>query len=138
MRAGDFASRAWLGEKPGRFLQQPYWQSSLGWLPENLGRDWIRRLMTANALVHRLLGVAGCAINRYDTGHAVLEALNDPEQVLQSRALKAIGELKRGDLMPLLRQRYHPRDDVIRFWSCWSRLLIGDRTALQPLREVSD
>ncbi|MCP4409708.1 MAG: TIGR02270 family protein [Gammaproteobacteria bacterium] len=107
--------------------------SSLGWLPKNLAIDWIRRLLTANALVHRLLGVAGCAINRYDPGQALLEALNDPDQVLQSRALRTIGELKRRDLMPLLRQRYQSKDDVIRFWSCWSGLLIGDRSALQPV-----
>ena len=107
--------------------------SALGWLPEKLAEYWARHMLSADAPVHRLLGVAGCAITRCNPGQELVKALDDPDQVLQSCALRAVGELGRRDLMPLLRQRYQAKDDAIRFWSCWSGLLIGDHSALQPL-----
>ena len=52
---------------------------------------------------------------------------------LYVRALRIIGELKRTDLQALLNIGKQSDDDDIIFWSHWSAVLLGDKSAINRL-----
>jgi uncharacterized protein (TIGR02270 family) len=62
------------------------------------------------------------------------EALEDPEPVFQARALQAVGELKRRDLLAVIQRRFQSDNVACRFWAAWSALLLGDSMALEILK----
>ena len=53
--------------------------------------------------------------------------------MLRSRALRAVGELKRHDLLHHVRQHMADEDERCRFWAAWALTLYRDRTGLQSL-----
>ncbi len=111
--------------------------SALGWLSDSQVRHWISRLIAANSPTYRRLGIAACAIHRIDPGSALAVALDDPESRFQSRALRAVGELKRRDLLPALHTRFKAEDSGCRFWAAWSAALLGERKAVTVLEAFS-
>lgn len=79
--------------------------SAVGWLYDENYRRWIPGLLTANDLSYRRLVFAGSVIRRQDSESALDAALDDPELNYQARAIRAVGELKRCDLLPVLQQK---------------------------------
>lgn len=70
----------------------------VGWLSDDNYQRWIPGLLTANDLSYRRLAFAGSVIRRQDSVTVLIAALDDPESIYQSRAIRAEGELNRRDL----------------------------------------
>lgn len=108
--------------------------SALGWLPPDRVRPWIAAMIEARPAASRRLGIAACAVHREDPGPVLARLVRDPDGGVRARALRAVGELKRRDLLPALRDAFDDADDDARFWAVWSAVLLGDRSASERLR----
>jgi uncharacterized protein (TIGR02270 family) len=108
--------------------------SALGWLSDEDYQRWVPGLLTANDLSYRRLAIAASVIHRQNSTTALAAALDDPEPNFQARALRAVGELKRRDLLPALQQKFKSDDPACQFWATWSAVLLGDKTALDVLK----
>jgi uncharacterized protein (TIGR02270 family) len=101
--------------------------SALGWVEKQHLQGTAKALLDATSPFLRRLGIAACAIHRVDPGDRLIEATADADPDLRARALKAVGELGRHDLLQRLRERLDDPDDACRFWAAWSAVLVGDR-----------
>lgn len=113
------------------------WQalvSAIGWLPDEHYQRWVPGMLNANAPSYRRLAIAASVLHRQDPGPALAAALDDLESCFQARALRAVGELKRRDLLPVLQQRFKIDDSACQFWAAWSAVLLGDHDALDVLK----
>jgi uncharacterized protein (TIGR02270 family) len=108
--------------------------SALGWLSDEDYQRWVPGLLTANDLSYRRLAIAASVIHRQNSTTALAAALDDPEPNFQARALRAVGELKRRDLLPALQQKFKSDDPACQFWATWSAVLLGDKAALNNLK----
>ena len=108
--------------------------SATGWLSDDNYQRWIPGLFTANDLSYRRLAIAASVIRRQDSETALVAALDDPEPNFQARDLRAAGELKRRDLLPLLQQKFKSEDPSCQFWAAWSAVLLRDKAAVEILK----
>ena len=116
--------------------------SALAWQPPTVNRPWISGLLRSSPLIHQYLAIATCSLQREDAGDYLATLLGSDKlwayQPLCHRALRLVGELKRHDLLPLLQRLSY--SDFIKadhdslFWVNWSRVLLGDSTALPALK----
>lgn len=111
--------------------------SALGWMPFNQG-NLLADLLEAPQAERRRLGIATCAVHRMNPGHYLDHAIVDKDISLRTRALRAVGELGRSDLLPQLRLQFQLDNEAARFWAAWSAALLGDRQhALEILKSFS-
>ena len=112
--------------------------SALGWLPSEVVKPWIERLLIGKDMKHKHLGVAAASVRREDPGQLLTDILQrgDCRQYapLNARALRLVGELRRLDLMPALQLNMTSDDSASAFWAVWSSILIGQHTLAQHLR----
>ena len=108
--------------------------SALGWLPYQQAEKHIKKLLTAESRDLRRIGIAACAVHRQNPGRPLTDALTDNDPLLKARALKAVGQLGRVDLMPFLRNNLVAEDEMCRFSAAWSSALLGDAGALSTLK----
>lgn len=111
--------------------------SAIGWLSDEHYQRWVPGMHNANAASYRRLAIAGSVIHRQDAGPALAVAFEDSDPCFQARALRAVGELKRRDLLPVLRQRFKASDTDCQFWAAWSAVLLGDQAAVDVLKEFT-
>lgn len=112
--------------------------SALGWLDYETVAYRIGQLLAASEPVLRRVGVAAAAIHRHDPGAALTETLMNSDPTVRSRALRAVGELGRTDLLPALRKQFSGDDPSCRLWAAWSAALLGENGAVDILRECAD
>jgi uncharacterized protein (TIGR02270 family) len=108
--------------------------SALGWLSLSQTESLVSTMLSSEVPEYKRLGIAAGAIHRQDPGAALVEALKDPEPRFQARALRAVGELKRHDLLPVLQHQFQSDNTACRFWAAWSSVLLGDSAALEILK----
>lgn len=111
--------------------------SALGWLPNSLINPWIQKLFISKDLNHKYLALAACSVRRENPADYLKTLLSrdDCKQhvKLYARALRLIGELKRQDLKPFLAEAIKSEDENVRFWACWSSILLGNNEAVNLL-----
>jgi uncharacterized protein (TIGR02270 family) len=83
------------------------------------------------------LGIAACAVHRHDPGVRLGYAVVSADARLRARALRAVGELARGDLLPELRQALHDADEGCRFAAAWSAAILGEPASLGALQSCA-
>jgi uncharacterized protein (TIGR02270 family) len=110
--------------------------SALGWLPWSRAQRYVERLLGAESATMQYLGIAGSAIHRQDPGAQLLRALAAPG--VRLRALKAVGELGRRDLLRSLYPHLQTEDATCRFWAAWSAVRLGDDYALDTLLSIAE
>lgn len=111
--------------------------SALGWTTYEQARPHIEALLASDDPMRRRIGIAAAAIHRKDPGEALKAALVDEDTALRARALRAVGELGRLDLLLPCRANFAADDEPCRFWAVWSAALLGEMTAVLPLREIA-
>jgi uncharacterized protein (TIGR02270 family) len=112
--------------------------SALGWLPYAQVEPHVRALLNSDNPNLRRIGIAASAVHRVDPGSALIAALNDSDVNLKSRALRAVGELGRSDLVMMLQREFHSTDEASSFWSTWSAARLGDGAGVQVLKKYLD
>lgn len=111
------------------------WQalvSAVAWLSDKHYPRWERAMWNAPAYQH--LALARCIAHRQNPGPYLAQSLTDSDPVYKTQALRAVGELKCFDLLPLLQQQFRSEDDACRFWAAWSAVLLGYSEALDILK----
>ena len=112
--------------------------SAMGWLPGEITRPWIERLLKGKDMDHKYLGVAACSVRRENPGEILNDILKrkDCRQhlPLHARALRLAGELRRQDLMPALQAYTGSTVPALAFWANWSAILLGQGALVKNLR----
>ncbi len=108
--------------------------SALGWMPFKQAAPHLQRLLASESPVHRILGLAAHAVHRQDPGAALKDALSYTDLSLKSRALKAVGELGKTNLLPLVKANFSIEDLTCRYWAAWSGALLGESAAIPVLQ----
>lgn len=108
--------------------------AALGWLPL-ADMSWLLPCLVGEHASAELqqIGIAGCAIHRHDPGEPLMRALRAESSALRARALRALGELGRGDARDDVALAATHEDMAVRCWSAWSGALLGDGRAPERL-----
>ena len=114
--------------------------AGLAWVPFATARPRIAPLLAPGASrAHKRIGIAACAAHRQDPGEALTYALFDDDPALKTRALRAVGELGRVDLVDVVRAELALVDgDERRYWAAWSAALLGVEAAVPVLWSIAD
>ncbi|MCH8043926.1 MAG: TIGR02270 family protein [Planctomycetes bacterium] len=111
--------------------------SALGWLPYDRAAEHINQFLSTETPWLRRIGIAAAAAHRHDPGAALAAAIKDSDSLLRARALRAVGELGRVDLLNAAGQHVGAEDDLCRFSAAWSvALLSGAEEAIEELQAV--
>lgn len=89
--------------------------SALGWLPRERIGAWAVGLLKAKHSLNRRIGLIACSLHRHNPGPVLGQLVEDDDHLVQARALRLAGELRRRDLTALVRAQLHNTDDRIRF-----------------------
>lgn len=112
--------------------------SALGWHSIDKIASPINQFLYSNQVEQQCLSIAAFAIHRVNPSYRLDDALVDESILLRTRALRAVGELGRQDLLPKILQQTQADDEQIRFWAAWSTTLLGNRDqALETLKPIS-
>jgi len=113
--------------------------SAMGWVEPERAAPMIAQLTKSPVPELRLVGIAAAAVHRIDPGPPLRDALQDPYVPLRCRALRAVGELGRTDLLPTLKTSLEDSDEDTRFWAAWSSALCAnDRAAVRILQASAE
>jgi len=110
--------------------------SALGWIPFEQISSQIQALLASPSAVQKRIGIAACAIHRQDSGPSPAEALASSDSFLKARALKAVGELGRRDLLRYVTRNMDDENATCRFWAGWSGALLGQPEAIPMLQRI--
>jgi uncharacterized protein (TIGR02270 family) len=109
--------------------------SAFGWVDPKQLQGKVNGLLISQVPLWRRIGVAACAIHRVDAGDHLKRLLIDEDADVCARAAKAVGELGREDLKPLLLKSLAVEHGAAQLWSAWAAVLVGDKgSALNCLR----
>jgi uncharacterized protein (TIGR02270 family) len=113
--------------------------SALGWLAYERAQPHITALISSPLPILRAVGIAASAIHRVDPGKILGEAIIDSDWCARARALRAVGELGRVDLLPRMRGGLTDSDQGARFATAWSvTLLSPNLDSLTVLRTIAE
>jgi uncharacterized protein (TIGR02270 family) len=123
--------------------------SALGWLEYRQAEPYIKKLCASRSSAQRRISIAAAAIHRRDPGRALNEAISDADPLLRARAMRAVGELGRIDLVPGIQRELkahelkalelRAEDIHCRFWAAWSTALaVGYGNAIQILQCLAE
>jgi len=108
--------------------------SALGWLTFEQASPHIHRFLGSQVHLHRQIGLAGCAVHQADPGKILSQAVGSRNLPLRTRALKAVGELGRKDLLKAVKDNLLAEDDQVRYWAAWAGALLGEPAAIPILQ----
>lgn len=120
--------------------------SAAAWLPwSQVARTAQRWALSTQPLLRRV-AIATCALQRIPAGAALAQWLDDPDPLVRTRALRAVGELARADLagalLEVLKRADSSENEQIE--AAWSLCLVsardpafGERAAAIGLRVLS-
>jgi uncharacterized protein (TIGR02270 family) len=109
--------------------------SALGWCSMEQASPPIQRFLSSQLHLHRQIGLAGYAVHRVDPKHVLTQAVTSRNLALRARALKAVGELGRKDLVGAVKENLKVEDEQARYWAAWSGALLGEPAAILVLRQ---
>jgi uncharacterized protein (TIGR02270 family) len=111
--------------------------SALGWIPFDLVIGYIQKFLDSGIDDLRRIAIAAMAIHRQDIGRYLDTAVNDEDPKLRARALKAVGELGRENLLSVVTPNLKDEDEKCRFYAGWSAAILGDTSSIPVLQEVA-
>jgi uncharacterized protein (TIGR02270 family) len=112
--------------------------SALGWLSYQQAEKHIQQLLTDASPDLRRVGIAASAAHRRDPGTSLADALSDNDPFLKTRALRAMGQLGRIDLVAALGSNLQDDDVTCRLCAGWSGALLRDPQAVLVLRSLAE
>lgn len=110
--------------------------SAIGWVDTKRLKGIIKELLVSDSPIWKIAGIAGCAVHRTDPLNYLNDAAIHEDSGLRARAFRTIGEIKRKDLLPIVRAAIHSEtDERVRFWACWASVMLGNRDAIPQLKK---
>ncbi|HEY7636892.1 MAG TPA: TIGR02270 family protein [Gemmatimonadales bacterium] len=111
--------------------------SALGWI-RTVATQFLDGLLKRGEPIARLIGLSALAVRREDPSGRFREWITAEEFGLRARALRAIGELGRMDLVPDAERYLKAEEPEVRFSGAWSvALLSGKPEALSALAGIA-
>lgn len=110
--------------------------SALAWSGEPAAKR-LDVLAASRSEKARMVAIAARACLRTCEGAALERALRDPSPLVRARALRAVGEVGRKDLLLPLRQSNAETSPECRFWAAWSASILGNPTAIPVMLAAS-
>ncbi len=111
-------------------LSTPQFQTALlaalAWIDFKNLQEIINQLRESPEPKHQLIALSAATAQRVDLGFFLKQSVDSKNSELRSRALRAIGELKRTDLLPSAQHAERDADVACRFWAGHSMALLGD------------
>lgn len=113
--------------------------SAMGWAPWSSVQPVLRGLVfpKLSPVLHHL-GIAGHAINRVDPGQVLEEALASDDARLRARALRAVGECRRADLVDAAAAQIDSTDAACRFAAASTTALWNRPAGVTALWEIAE
>ncbi len=111
--------------------------SALGWLRYERAYPHIKSFLDSENPIRRRIAVGAMAVHRQDPGPVLGKLVREAEPVVRARALKAVGELGRYDLLSDCRANLEHEAEECRFWAVWSMARLGDASVLPVLWEIT-
>jgi uncharacterized protein (TIGR02270 family) len=113
--------------------------SALGWSAYEHAQPHIQTLVTSPLPILRAVGIAASAIHRANPGMILAKAIGESDSSVRARALRAVGELGRVDMLPRMRVGLTDSDQNARFAAAWSiTLLSPNLDSLGVLRTIAE
>ncbi len=112
--------------------------SALGWVDFDQVVEPARKLLGAQMPFLRLIGLATYAVHRQDPGTMLAKLISDEDPSVRARALKAVGELGRSDLLTPTLNHLADGDDKSRFYAAWSAALLGVTSGVAALQTIAE
>ena len=94
--------------------------SALGWFPYDKVAAYIDQLRSSDVAAHRRIGIAASVAHGQDPGAPLADALEDADDCLRARALRAVGELGRFNLLPAVHSQLAATPARCQFSAAWS------------------
>jgi uncharacterized protein (TIGR02270 family) len=111
--------------------------SAVGWLP-SAPKQFLSGLLESTEPTAQLIGIAALAVRRENPSKGLPEWVNAGAAVVQARALRAVGELGRLDLLPEAERHLKSEHPEVRFSAAWSAVLLsGKPEALSALASIA-
>jgi hypothetical protein len=117
--------------------------SAAAWLPWPVVQSTVLRWAQSQEPVLKRCSMSACALQRLPDSTALGAWLDDPNAIVRERALKAVGELGRGDLQAALIARLSVPNDAAhaanqstsqeQFWAAWSLCMLGRTEGVNTL-----
>jgi uncharacterized protein (TIGR02270 family) len=101
--------------------------SALGWIESAAVVKHLDAFIASKEPAVRRIGLAGFAVRRKDPGPLLVRLLSDGDPRVRARAIKAVAELGRRDLVPNVLQLVRDADDDCRFYAAWTAARLGQR-----------
>ncbi len=112
--------------------------SALEWLPITDSEGHARQFLSRKEPALRRVGIAALAVHRRADAQILLDAIVDPDPLLQARALQSVGEMGHVALVREMQHFLSAEDDDVRFAVAWSTaLLSGEVRALAVLEDIN-
>jgi len=112
--------------------------SALGWIPQRISTSWIQQFFSSKDLNHKYLALAACSVRREDPKDNLNKIFGREDCLanskLHARALRLVGELRRQDCMPAIKNAQQSEEEAVAFWANWSAILLGDHASIQKLK----
>ena len=112
--------------------------SALGWIDFDRVAEPARQLLGAELPFLRLIGLSAYAVHRQDPGPTLAKLISDEDLAVRVRALKAVGELGRSDLLALTLDHLVNSVDKSRFYAAWSASILGVTSGVTTLRTIAE
>ena len=100
-------------------------------------KEQIQKLLRTESSTWKHIGLAASVIHRQDLGSTLKDAVSSPDVRLRARALRAIGELGRTDLLKAARASVNDADEACRCAAAWSAVLLGDTASIPLLQMIA-
>jgi len=108
--------------------------SALAWCPVTISRPWLIEFSKSSNSFQQYLAVAAYGLIRADLDIELDKKIHSTHPIVSVRALRAVGELGRRDLADKLLPFHQDEDRSKRFWSLWSSVLLGSKSAVDNLQ----
>ncbi len=108
--------------------------SALAWVNIQIAKPVYSNLLNSKESRRQQIGLSACVLQGQDPGDFLVAEIDNPDHLLRASALRAVGELKRRDLLPLVLEKFSDDEEGVQFWAAWSAVLLGaDISALKKL-----
>ena len=112
--------------------------SALAWLSPARARTILPELLAPECPPSlQSVGIAAHVARGEDPGDALERALHAPDAGLRGRAARAVGQLARRDLLPLVSAEGRSAGGDAGAWAAWAAVLLGEEACLPRLWEAS-